>query len=223
MKCPHCLHMVTPDEEIFTISSGDDAGNQYAVSIWTCPNEECEETVIYYRFGVAQYFAGSGRIARFADSHPPRLIEPQIGSRPIPPEVPPDLAEDYNEASLVLHLSPKASAALSRRCLQNCIREAKGIKKGSLEREIDEVIAQRLVSSGLAEQLDAVRNIGNFAAHPIKSTSTGDVVEVEPGEAEWNLDVLDGLFEEWYVQPAVLAARKAKLNAKLTDANKPTI
>jgi hypothetical protein len=29
-----------------------------------------------------------------------------------------------------------------------------------------------------------VRTIGNFAAHPIKSTSTGTIVDVEPGEAE---------------------------------------
>ena len=44
---------------------------------------------------------------------------------------------------------------------------------------------------------------------------------VEPGEAEWTLDVLDGLFDFYYVQPAVLAARKAALNAKLASAGKP--
>jgi hypothetical protein len=59
------------------------------------------------------------------------------------------------------------------------------------------VITQKLVSSALAEQLDAVRHKGNFAAHPTKSASSGDIMDVEPGEAEWNLDVLDGLFEEW--------------------------
>jgi len=37
----------------------------------------------------------------------------------------------------------------------------------------------------LAEDLDAIRNVGNFAAHPMKSTHTGDIVEVEPQEAEW--------------------------------------
>ena len=29
-----------------------------------------------------------------------------------------------------------------------------------------------------------------FGAHPIKSTSTGEIVEVEPGEAQWNLDAV---------------------------------
>jgi hypothetical protein len=46
----------------------------------------------------------------------------------------------------------------------------------------------------LASAVDAVRNVGNFAAHPIKSKSTGDVLDVEPGEAEWLLDALERLF-----------------------------
>jgi hypothetical protein len=137
--------------------------------------------------------------------------------------VPEALAADYREAALVLPISTKASAALSRRCLQNCIREAQGIEKRSLEQEIDEVIEQNLVSSALTEQLDAVRHTGNIAAHPMKSGLTGEIVEVEVGEAEWNLDVLDGLFEEWYVQPDKLAKRKAAFNEKLKEIGKPPI
>ncbi len=37
---------------------------------------------------------------------------------------------------------------------------------------------------------------------------------MEPGEAEWNLDTLEGLFDFYYVQPAKTAARKAALNAQ---------
>jgi hypothetical protein len=68
-----------------------------------------------------------------------------------------------------------------------------------------------------------VRQIGNFAAHPIKSTSTGEIVDVEEGEAEWNLDVLESLFDFYFVQPAIAAKRKADLNKKLKDAGKPPI
>lgn len=42
----------------------------------------------------------------------------------------------------------------------------------------------------MERELDAVRNIGNFAAHTQKSTVTGAILDVVPGEAEWNLDVL---------------------------------
>jgi hypothetical protein len=77
-----------------------------------------------------------------------------------------------------------------------------------------------LVPAQLAEQLDALRIIGNFAAHPTKSQHTGEIIEVEPTEAEWNLDVLDGLFEYFYVAPAQAAERKAKLNVKLAEPGK---
>ena len=138
-------------------------------------------------------------------------VIPLTSDRPIPTEVPPDLAADYSEAALTLPLSPKASAALSRRCLQNTIREH-GITRRDLNAEIDEVINSHSVSSHLADNLHAVRVLGNFAAHPLKSTNTGDIIEVEPDEAQWNLEVLDGLFDEWYVQPVKNAARKAALN-----------
>jgi len=75
----------------------------------------------------------------------------------------------------------------------------------------------------LADNIDAIRNIGNFAAHPNKSKSTGDVVPVEPHEAEWNLEVLESLFDFYFVQPAKAKARRDALNKKLTDAGKPPL
>jgi hypothetical protein len=73
----------------------------------------------------------------------------------------------------------------------------------------------------LAEGIDAVRNIGNFAAHPIKSTNTGEIVDVEPGEAEWLLDLLEGLFDFYFILPAELQRKKEALNKKLADVGKP--
>jgi hypothetical protein len=44
----------------------------------------------------------------------------------------------------------------------------------------------------------------------IESTSSEEIsVAVEPGEAEWNLDVLDGLFDFYFIQPVILQQRKA--------------
>ena len=57
----------------------------------------------------------------------------------------------------------------------------------------------------------------------MKSTTTGAIVDVAPGEAEWNLDVLESLFDFYFVQPAISAKRKAELNKKLKDAGKPEI
>jgi hypothetical protein len=121
---------------------------------------------------------------------------------------------------MVLPDSSKASAALSRRCLQNLLREAAKVKPGNLADEIQQVIDGKSLPSQLAEAIDAVRNIGNFAAHPLKSQSTGEILPVEPEEAEWNLDVLESLFDFYFVQPAILAKKCDALNIKLSDAGK---
>jgi hypothetical protein len=68
----------------------------------------------------------------------------------------------------------------------------------------------------LKSPVDEIRNIGNFSAHPIKSQVTGQIVDDEDEEAEWNLDVLDGLFDFYFVQPAAIQKKNAALNAKLT-------
>jgi hypothetical protein len=123
----------------------------------------------------------------------------------------------------VLADSPKASAALSRRCLQNILRDHAKVKHQDLSKEIDEVLASKQLPSHLANDIDAVRNYGNFAAHPIKSTKTGEIVEVEPGEAEWNLDVLEGLFDFYFVGPAESKKKREALEKKLADAGKPAL
>lgn len=134
--------------------------------------------------------------------------------------IPKDLAEDYEEACLVLTDSPKASSALSRRCLQGLLRE-QGYSSKSLAQEIQLAIDSNSLPSHICDSLDAIRNIGNFAAHPMKDNNSGAVVPVEPGEAEWNLDVLESLFDFFYIQPAKMQARKDALNAKLQSIGKP--
>ena len=117
--------------------------------------------------------------------------------------------------------SEKASAALSRRCLQYLLREKAGIKKDDLAKEIQQVLDSKQLPTHLADDLDAIRNIGNFAAHPLKATNTGEIVDVEPQEAEWLLTVLEGLFDFYFVQPARAKARREGLNIKLQTLGKP--
>jgi hypothetical protein len=152
------------------------------------------------------------------------LVYPKENPRgPVAPEVPEKIAEDYREACVVLADSPKASAALSRRCLQNILREYAKVKPQDLSREIDEVLASKQLPSAVANSVDAIRQVGNFGAHPIKDKNTGEIVEVEPGEAEWLLDVLESLFDVYFVGPAEYAKRADALNARLNAAGKPPL
>jgi hypothetical protein len=136
--------------------------------------------------------------------------------------VPSVLRADFDEAALVLPFSAKASAALSRRCLQALLRD-RGFTQKDLANAIQALLDSRQLPSGLADNVDLIRNVGNFAAHPMKDTNTGAILEVEPHEAEWNLEVLEGLFDFFYVGPAKDAQRRAAYNAKLAQAGKPAM
>jgi len=151
------------------------------------------------------------------------FLYPRSTARPVPTDVPEPFRGDYLEASAVLGDSPKASAALSRRNLQHILREEAKVKHADLSAEIDEILKRGTLPSHLADAIDAIRQIGNFAAHPIKSQTSGAVVEVEPGEAEWLLDVLDSAFDFWFVQPAILKLKRDALNQKLSNVGKPPL
>ena len=148
-------------------------------------------------------------------------IYPYLKSVTSPPEVPEKYAGDFREAVLIMNLSPTASAALSRRVFQNILRDEFGIQAPTLYKEIEAFIALTGIPSYLTDAVDAIRKIGNLAAHPLKNTNTGEVVPVEPGEAEWLIEVLNSLFDFKFTQPRKLQERKDKLNAKLQDLGKP--
>jgi len=210
MKCPHCLENFFEEWKEFEPYAISDRDGKWRLRYCKCPS--CDRLIIQ----LGEY---NGLYKRYSFG---QLVRPKAISRtPLPSEVPPEFAQDYKEACLVFADSPKASAALSRRCLQNLLREKAGTTKRDLADQIQEVLDSKSLPSYLAESLDAVRNIGNFAAHPIKSKSTGEIVDVEPGEAEWNLDVLEGLFDFYFVQPHKLQEKREKLNGKLKDVGKP--
>ena len=107
--------------------------------------------------------------------------------------------------------------------MQNLLRQGAGVKAGDLSAEMQQVLDSGKLPTAIAENIDAVRNIGNFAAHPNKDKVTGEIVPVEPHEAEWNLDVLESLFDFYFVQPARAKARRDALNKKLQDVSKPPL
>ena len=218
MKCPHC--QVEFHGNPNTAHIGRDVDGSWASVRHLCP--ACNHMTIELVCAETINITGQGR--HFTGVKKELIGYPVTSTRPSPPpEVPTEFADDYCEAAAVLPISPKASAALSRRCLQHVLREKAGVKRADLAKEIDEVLAANGLPSHLGQAIDAIRNIGNFAAHPVKSSASGTVVPVEPGEAEWTLDVLDGLFDFYFVQPAVLQQRRAALNAKLVAAGKPPV
>jgi uncharacterized protein DUF4145 len=209
MKCPHCL--VSFHEQLNNAALRQDEDYVWSAAHTLCP--ACKKLVVY----LVKHYPGGMYSGSF-------MVHPRgISRTPLPADVPDLYAQDYKEACLVLPDSPKASAALSRRCLQNILRAIPKVKPSDLSKEIDEILNSKQLPSHLADAIDAIRVLGNFAAHPMKSTNTGAIVEVEEGESEWLLDVLEGLFDFYFVQPAILQRKRDLLNKKLQDAGKPPL
>lgn len=144
-----------------------------------------------------------------------RIIWPIGGVRkPVPTEVPEEFATDYKEATHVLGISANASAALSRRSLQHILRNKLGIKGKNLYDEIGQVISNPDTPSRISESLDYLRKISNFAAHPTKNKHTSEIVPVTPDEAEWCLEVIEAIFDVYFVGPARDAEMRKAIEAK---------
>lgn len=218
MKCPHCNVEVNPD--FIENYLRNDVESHWSIFYMLCPNPKCERLIIELGSGTPRQ--GVSSVIGIIPNESKRYVHPLSSNRPpVPNEIDKEFSEDYVEACLILSFSPKASAALGRRCLQNILREKAKVKKGNLANEIQEVIDGQKLPSHLSESIDAIRNIGNFASHPMKSTSTGEIVDVEIGEAEWILDVIEALFDYYFVQPAILKVKRDALNKKLAEIGKP--
>lgn len=139
-------------------------------------------------------------------------IYPKFITKPCPEEVPKDIATDFREAVLCLSVSKRASAALSRRCLQQVLLWM-GAKKKDLKDQIDEMSSS--FSSTLQDFLHKlVRDVGNYSAHPNKSKTTGLLLETTEEEAEVSIAILELLFDEVFVKPAKLVAVSQRVQSK---------
>ena len=132
--------------------------------------------------------------------------------------IPAPILQDYGEACLIRDLSPKASATLTRRCLQGMIRDFWVISKARLIDEINDL--QGKVDGTTWKAIDAVRSIGNIGTHMEKDINV--IVDVDPDEANLLLGLIEVLLEEWYIRrhereehmQKVIAAAQSKSAAK---------
>jgi hypothetical protein len=208
MKCPHCLDSFHEQMTQGQIGSGPEG-------VWYSLHQRCP--------GCGRSIIILLRNYRGVDTRM-QVYPKGVSRQPLPSEVDdPRVVDDYKEAVLVMDDSAKASAALSRRTLQYILVEKAGVTGNNLADQIQQVLDSNTLSADIAGNLDAVRAIGNFAAHPIKGTSTGEIVDVEPHEAEWNLEVLEQLMDFYYVRPAIARKKREQLNEKLASAGKPPL
>ena len=133
---------------------------------------------------------------------------PQSFARAFPKFIPKPIRIDYEEACAIKDLSPKASATLSRRCLQGIIRDFWGVKSGSLFAEIDQLSDK--IDPETWDAVDAVRKIGNIAAH--MEEDINQMIDVEPHEAGLLIALIETLLEDWYIAREKRRIHRQKIN-----------
>jgi hypothetical protein len=162
-----------------------------------CPNPECQEYEIRATlFKTKEGYDNQGvKYRKLADGLLDWKLKPKSGAKPFLPYIPKPILDDYNEARLILNDSPKASATLSRRCLQGMIRDFWGISKARLIDEIE--VLQGKIDPTTWGAIDAVRSVGNIGAHMEKDINL--IVDVDPEEAQQLIGLIEFLLKDWYV------------------------
>ncbi|MCP9469499.1 MAG: DUF4145 domain-containing protein [Nitrospira sp.] len=199
-KCPYCNHAATITSSNFdSYTHYFDKGNKEGLlglvtRVIVCPNSECKEFSLNSFLYKAQSTPSHGYqmqgqpIAHWS-------LRPQSKAKPFPGYIPQPIRDDYEEACLIKDLSPKASATLSRRCLQGIIRDFWGISKSRLIDEINDLKGK--IDAATWDAINAVRSIGNIGAHMEKDINL--VIDVEPKEAELLIGLIEILLKDWYI------------------------
>lgn len=221
--CPYCNRDCTLGDADIKFCQGtaylaEDHGYIKAnYKIYICPNPQCRQLSIK-----AYIFHSESREGDYKKIHEWQLI-PEANAKPFPEFIPQQLRNDYFEACLIKNKSAKASATLSRRCLQGIIRDFWGIKEKTLFKEI--AALEDKVDKTTWEAIDSVRKVGNIGAHMEEDVNI--IIDVEPEEAELLIWLIETLFEEWYVERhtrnekmkriSAIAAQKAAQKAAQND------
>ena len=211
------------------------------ISAIVCANSECRELTLNATLGRSN----PGRDDAVEGPYKTWTMLPPSSARPQPDYIPKAIRDDYYEACSICELSPKASATVIRRCLQGIIRDFCRISRKRLVDEINELCDQ--VHSGKAPPnvqpdtlaaIEQVREIGNIGAH--MESDINVIVDVDPEEAQILIDLVELLFEDWYVarndrtkhlgKILSIAEKKKqkqepaqKLNEELTELSRPNV
>lgn len=220
--CPFCHRATTINERDFqegdvVLSIDNKHGyRKLIVRFIVCPNPECNEFALYVDLHETEYFAPHGWLTN--DHIKTWSLIPQFKVKTLPNYIPKPIIDDYYEACAIRELSPKASATLSRRCLQGMIRDFWGISQSRLIDEIEAI--KEKVDPLTWEAIDSIRKIGNIGAHMEKDINI--VIDVEPQESNLLIELIETLINDWYVtryerqkrlENIILVAEK-KLEAK---------
>ncbi|MET4117852.1 hypothetical protein ABIB85_004464 [Bradyrhizobium sp. JR1.5] len=220
--CPHCNRPQTltagqrRTRDVYLGQDNNKYGNLgFYIMVTACTNPDCRDLSVNAHLTTGEDMHSDFRSNNVIETY---HLKPQGASKPQPDYIPKALRDDYFEACAIRDLSPKASATLARRCLQGMIRDYCGIAKSrlideikDLRRQLDDHTAAKGVTHESVDAIDAVRSVGNIGAHMEKDVDL--IVEIDPGEAQMLIDLIEMLFVDWYVERERRTRRLAEITA----------
>lgn len=231
-KCPYCkvYSAFTPSSEqsstafVNTMHFGEygpipgDTFKIFAeVQVRECQNSECQKVSVYTK-AREEYFMPK---YNEDDTEINDLTEwVQVFPQAIPDEaalpdyIPSEVREDFKQASLIKGISPKATVALCRYCIQYMIRDFWNISKGRLVDEIAELDEMGACPSSI-EMLDAIRDMGNFGSHPERDVSV--IIDVDPEDASLAIEITQTIIADWYIDKHEREKRQTAIKASLSS------
>ncbi|HAT1776579.1 TPA: DUF4145 domain-containing protein [Legionella pneumophila] len=211
-QCPYCEHHTVLREDDVFISEHKielpGENKQFTFLAIKCFNSECKELFSKLEISSLHYPAHSScQKILFKEFQ----LTPDSGAKSFPKYIPQQLRNDYEEACSIKLKSPKASATLSRRCIQGIIRDFWGIKnKKNLYDEIEALQNSDQIDPALLQSLHDIREIGNIGAHMKKDVNI--IIDVKSEEAQALIDIIEVLFVETYITREKRKERIEKLN-----------
>ena len=197
--CPFCNTTTTINKDDFSSSKHDlyidtkhGTKSLYTYFI-VCPNPDCKEYSLKLQIFNRPLVADIGY--RIGELEKEITVIPSFTSKVYPSYIPFSIRNDYYEACQIQELSPKASATLSRRCIQGMIRDFWGISKRRLFDEISAL--EEKIDPLTWKAIDSVRKIGNIGAHMEKDVNI--VIDVTPSEASLLIELIETLMQDWYI------------------------
>jgi hypothetical protein len=196
--CPFCNRTATITEnKYYEAQAQFDKENKYGEQIVKIraiisPNDKCRE----YALSVALHdraFDGGKPVEKPARAFW-RLI-PLSDAKPFPTYVPGQIRADYKEMCLIVDRSPRASATLGLKCLQEMIHDFWGVKKASL---IEGIAAIKDKVEPLTwRALESVLQTGNLGDYMKKDADV--IVDVGFDEAKLLIELIQKLLSDWYI------------------------
>ncbi|MCX8033120.1 MAG: hypothetical protein N3B14_07025 [Thermoleophilia bacterium] len=196
MQCPHCQAEI--DAKFHTFALGEDPDGAWQVATTRCP--VCDRII-------AQLVTDSGRTY---PAWPPSSLRPTLSR-----DVPEPWRSDYHTACQVMCYSEEAAAALARRLLARLLQEQLRLEGRDLSELISKAAALVQMPSYLKEVLDLFAQATHLTADNPKATYPDRLVPVEPGEAQWTLDVVESFLEFEFISRARVERRASALREKL--------